>query len=388
MEKIKLAVVGIGSMGTHHMKAATNDIENATLVAICDIDAEKVKKASDEYKVPGYTDVDELFAKEKIDAIVIATPHYDHTTISVKAFEKNIHVLTEKPLAVHAGDAQKMTDAYDKAKVKNPDLQFAVMFQQRSNAMNVTIKKMIADNVLGKLIRATWIITTWFRTQAYYNNGGWRATWEGEGGGVLLNQCPHQLDLYQWFFGVPETIIAHAAFGKYHDIEVEDEVSAIFKHKEGMIGQFITTTTESVGTNRLEIMGENGKLIADEGKLTFTKTSMSMLKGIYDKDFKSKDVTTSDVPFESTDGAGHTYVTKRFCNAIQGKGDNVANGSEGINSLYLSNGIILSAHTKAPVQIPFEHNVYADLLQKFISESKNTKKKDAAGKTQDLKETF
>ena len=150
------------------------------------------------------------------------------------------------------------------------------MFQQRTHGFWRKIKEMIDQGQLGKLVRATWIITDWFRSQTYYNNGGWRATWKGEGGGVLLNQCPHNLDLYQWFFGMPQRVAGFASIGKYHHIEVEDEVTGFFEHANGMVGHFITTTAESPGTNRLEIVGELGKLVFEEGKLSFSKNQSSM----------------------------------------------------------------------------------------------------------------
>ena len=170
-----------------------------------------------------------------------------------------------------------MISAYEAALADTPHLKFAAMFQQRTHGYWRKIKELIDEGELGRLTRATWIITDWFRTQAYYDNGGWRATWSGEGGGVLLNQCPHNLDLYQWFVGLPARVAGFATLGKYHDIEVEDEVTGYFEYENGMVGHFITTTAESPGTNRLEIVGERGKLVFEGGKLMFYRNRSSML---------------------------------------------------------------------------------------------------------------
>ena len=202
-----------------------------------------------------------MLEHQALDAIIISTPHYDHTPITIAVLEKGIHVLVEKPIAVHVKDAHKMIAAYERAKQTTPNLIFAAMFMQRTYGHWRKIKALIDGGELGRLVRTTWLITDWFRTQSYYNNGGWRATWKGEGGGVLLNQSPHNLDLYQWFVGMPKRVTGFASLGKYHRIEVEDEVTAYFEHENGMIGHFITSTAESPGTNRLEMVGENGKLV-------------------------------------------------------------------------------------------------------------------------------
>ena len=196
---------------------------------------------------------------------------------------RGIHVLVEKPIAVHAKDARKMISAYETAKLQYPNLIFAAVFMQRTYGFWRVIKSMIDEGQLGRLVRTTWIITDWFRTQSYYDNGGWRATWKGEGGGVLLNQCPHNLDLYAWFLGMPKRVTGFASLGKHHRIEVEDEVTAFFEHENGMVGHFVTTTGESPGTNRLEIVGEQGKLIYEDQKLTFYRNQHSMFEQIEDR---------------------------------------------------------------------------------------------------------
>jgi predicted dehydrogenase len=242
---------------------------------------------------------------------------------------------------------------------------------------------------LGKLVRATWIITDWFRTQTYYNNGGWRATWKGEGGGVLLNQCPHNLDLYQWFFGMPRRVAGFASIGKYHKIEVEDEVTGYFEHENGMVGHFITTTAESPGTNRLEIVGELGKLVFEEGKLTFFQNQTSMFDFIKTSPaaWDRVEYQVQEIPYEESSEPGHITVTTAFANAIL-KGDKlIAPAAEGIRSLTLGNAIMLSSFQGHPVEIPIDEEAYEAKLQDLIRSS-NFQKEVKIGGMEDLSKSF
>jgi len=285
---------------------------------------------------------------------------------------RGVHVLTEKPIAVHTRDARKMIAAYEAAKQKHPDLVFAIMFQQRTYGFWRKIKDMIDGGELGRLVRATWIITDWFRTQAYYDNGGWRATWSGEGGGVLLNQCPHNLDLYQWFVGLPKRVTGMAAIGKYHNIEVEDEVSATFEYENGMVGHFITTTAESPGTNRLEIVGEKGRVVFEGGKLIFTRNAESMFDFINTcpRSFDKVENEVIDVEFEHHGEGGHRFMTENFANAILSGEKLIAPAPEGIRGLSLGNAIMLSSFLKQTVELPFDDDLYADKLAELARTSR------------------
>ncbi|MBN2305203.1 MAG: Gfo/Idh/MocA family oxidoreductase, partial [Anaerolineae bacterium] len=251
---IRLAVIGIGNIGRAHV-AHIDALPDVELVAVCDIDRAVADSFAQQYGADAYYSYQDLLKSAALDGIVVATPHYEHVQMTIDALTQGVHVLVEKPIAVHAKAARKMIAAYEAALKTRPDLVFAAMFMQRTYGYWQKIKDMITGGELGQLMRTTWIVTNWFRTQYYYDSGGWRATWRGEGGGVLLNQCPHNLDLYQWLVGMPQRVTGFAKFGKYHDIEVEDEVTTYFEHPDGMIGHFITTTAESPGTNRLEIVG-------------------------------------------------------------------------------------------------------------------------------------
>ena len=268
MTKVRIGLIGTGGMGMKHVRAISRS-ENFELVYVCDAIESRAERCADEFHTRPFTDYGKALTEGGAEAVVIATPHYFHPPIAAAAFAAGIHVLVEKPIAVHAAAAGRMVDAYQRERRKHPELVFAAMFMQRTYGYWKKIRDLLTGGDLGRLTRATWIVTDWFRTQYYYDTGGWRATWRGEGGGVLLNQCPHNLDLYQWFFGMPARVRGFVSLGKYHEIEVEDEVTAYFEHENGMVGHFITTTAESPGTNRLEIVGENGKLVFEDGVITF-----------------------------------------------------------------------------------------------------------------------
>jgi predicted dehydrogenase len=369
--KVKMAVVGVGGMGSNHVRDLAK-LGNVDLSAICDIEPATADRVAAEYHVRAYTDYRELLDQEKPQAITIATPHYDHTPIAIAAFERGIHVLTEKPLAVHVRDGNKMIAAYQHALQNLPDLQFAIMFQQRTQGFWRKIKSMIDGGELGRLTRTTWLITDWFRPQVYYDSGGWRATWGGEGGGVLLNQAPHNLDLYQWFVGMPKRITGLAAIGKYHKIEVEDEVTAVFEHENGMVGHFVTTTAESPGVNRLEIVGEKGRLVFEDGELLFYRNQQSMIEfsqasqKLWDKVPCQKEV----VDYEHGGRPGHSTVLENFANAILHGEPLVAPAVEGIRSLTLGNGIMFSSFLGQPLELPFDQDAYAARLEELIRNSR------------------
>lgn len=411
-DKVRIGIVGIGNMGSKHVKHVI-DLPNTELVAICDHYAERFEAAfaplnspdanasSDDDVKPDaeYTKADEqvtavaeecesrdyaarvaetaqfsdyaqMLDSVELDGVIIATPHYDHPDMSLMAFERGIHVLVEKPIAVHINAAQRMIDGYSAAKVAHPDLVFAAMFMQRTWGHWRKIKSMIEGGELGRLIRCSWLITDWFRTQSYYDSGGWRATWRGEGGGVLMNQCPHNLDLYQWFVGMPARAQGFVSFGKHHRIEVEDEVTAYFEHENGMVGHFITTTGESPGTNRLEIAGENGKLVYQDDEIVLFRNEWSSIKQIRDseKGFEAVPYTSKDIEYAPKTTHGHELIIENFADAILNGAELIAPAEEGLNSVAINNAIILSAHKRQMVDLPFDGDEFAALLEQYIAE--------------------
>jgi predicted dehydrogenase len=372
--KVRIGVIGIGNMGSIHVRDVAA-LENCELAAICDLVEERAARPAAEFGVPAYTDYRAMLAGTQLDAVIIATPHYDHTPISIECLSRGIHVLVEKPIAVHVNDARKMIAAYEQARQKFPGLVYAIMFMQRTYGFWRKIKDMIDAGELGRLIRTTWIITDWFRTQNYYDSGGWRATWSGEGGGVLLNQCPHNLDLYQWMVGMPTRVTGFAAIGKYHNIEVEDEVTGFFEHANGMVGHFITTTAESPGTNRLEIIGERGKLIFEDGRLTFFRNQVSMLEFIKTSphSFDKAAGAVEEIPYEHHGQPGHAILIKNFANAVLNGEQSealIAAAPEGLNSLTLANAIMYSSYLGKPLDLPIDADAYEARLQELIRGSR------------------
>jgi predicted dehydrogenase len=386
--KLKMAIVGVGNMGRLHARDI-HELDNTELVAVCDIERARADEAAAQYGVLAACDYRDLLAHASVDAILIATPHYDHTPISIAALQKGVHVLVEKPIAVHAADARSMIQAYETAQASHPDLVFAAMFMQRTYGHYRKIKEMIDGGELGRLVRASWIITDWFRTQIYYDSGDWRATWAGEGGGVLLNQCPHNLDLYQWFVGMPARVTGFAHIGKYHDIEVEDEVTAYFEHGDGMVGHFVTSTAESPGTNRLEIVGELGKLVLENEKLAFCRNRGSMLRFIEEATggFDKVDYSMEEVPFQHHGQPGHRLIIENFADAVL-KGDAlIAPAIEGLHSVMLGNAIMLSSFLNRTVEMPIDEDLYKKKLMELIQGSRYRKTKRDAGEV-DMGKSF
>ncbi len=385
-DKLKFAVIGVGIMGSSHIRDISKS-ENVALAAICDIDPQRAQNAAAAHDVPWYTDYKEMIDKEKLDGVVISTPHYFHTPIAIYAMQHGVNALSEKPEAVHVKDAHKMNDVFAAAQKKYPNLIFAVMFQNRTHGVYKKLKEMIDGGELGKLVRTTWIVTDWFRSQSYYDNGGWRATWRGEGGGVLLNQCPHNLDLYQWLVGLPNKVTGFAAIGKYHNIEVEDEVTAFFQHENGMVGHFVTSTAESPGTNRLEIIGENGKVVVESGKIMFTRNQQSMIDFLETTPelFAKVANTVEEVPYDTNSGSSHGLVIETFAAAIRDpKTKLIAHGTEGIRGLSLGNAIMLSSWLGRTVDLPLDEDLYEEKLNELIATSRFEKTVTGGGEIADV----
>jgi predicted dehydrogenase len=344
-----------------------DQVERLKFVAAADSFADNLKVVRDQYNVQGYTDGYEMIKSGTIDAILIATPHYFHPPYAIAGLKAGLHVLTEKPVSVTASAAQEVNEVA----AANPSLKYAAMFQLRTIPKWMKAKQLIAEGRLGRITRVTWIITTWFRTQKYYDGGAWRATWEGEGGGVLTNQCPHNLDLLQWLAGMPSKVSAHVALGKYHDIEVEDEVVATLHYPNGAVGTFITTTAETPGTDYLEIVGDKGKLILEGGHklkllenaepaLDFLKTSPTA--------WGTPAVTTYNI--ETPEGGSHREIMKNFVAAILDNAPLVASGVEGINSVELANAMIYSGLKHQPVDLPMDRKAFDAMLAELIEKSK------------------
>jgi predicted dehydrogenase len=351
------------------------------LAAVCDIDPTRLEPYS---KLPRFTSSKRLIRSGKVDAVLIATPHYAHTTIGIDALQQGLHVLVEKPISVHVADCQRLIAAHT-----NDKQVFAAMFNQRTDPRFQAIKKMIADGELGDLWRVNWIITDWFRTEAYYASGTWRATWKGEGGGVLLNQCPHNLDLLQWMTGMPARMRGYCTLGKYHNIEVEDEVTAYMEYANGATGVFVTSTGEAPGTNRLEISGDKGKVVVEGEKVIVTRNQIPMREfcKTSPERFARPPATVSELPFKGK-GAQHIEITQNFVDAILDGAPLIAPAEEGIRSVELANAMLYSSSIGKAVSLPLDGKAYEKFLKGLIRNSKLEKAEPVPAAQVDMSKSF
>ena len=373
MNEVRIGIIGLGFIGCMHATSlAKGDVPGAVLTAVCDSnpDREQWVKENLGENVTLFTDVDEFLTSNIIDGVMIATPHPFHTELAIKAFKNGLHVLVEKPAGVHTKEVRLMNEA-----AKEAGKVFSMMFNQRLNPLYKKLKDIIASGELGEIKRTTWIITNWFRAQSYYDQAGWRATWAGEGGGVLINQDPHQLDLWQWVIGMmPKRVRAFCHFGKHHTIEVEDDVTAYVEYENGATGTFVTSTGEAPGTNRLEINGDLGKIVVEDEKITFWRLSeptSEFNRTFKGKGFQQPECEKIDVPIE---GEINEYnwggIIQNWADAIANGTELIAPGEEGIKSLMLSNAMQLSTWTDNWVNLPIDEDLYYEHLQEQINKSK------------------
>jgi predicted dehydrogenase len=357
MDIVRIGIVGLGNMGRAHMaNIRAGKVPGMQVGALCE--SVGTLPALEEGET-GFTDVSEMIRSGKIDAILICTPHFSHTTIGIEALEQGLHVLVEKPISVHKADCERLIAAHkDKSKI------FAAMFNMRTNACFKKVKDLIDSGELGAVRRVHWEVTNWFRTNYYYATGGWRGTWKGEGGGVLMNQCPHNLDLFQWLFGMPDRVRGFCQFGRFHQVEVEDDVTAVFLYDSGTTATFVTSTGEAPGRNVLEISAENGRLTVTDGtKIHFQRNRTPMSKFCMEAEaaFAMPESWHMDIPVDAT-GGQHVEILQNFTNAIL-KGDKLLSpAEEGIRSVELANATLLSTWEDKTINLPMSAADYERIL--------------------------
>ncbi|MDD4495922.1 MAG: Gfo/Idh/MocA family oxidoreductase [Eubacteriales bacterium] len=370
MEKLRVGIVGIGAMGGAHAKTLMNgEVPGAILTAVCDTDPKKLEWAGKELgeSVLKFDNLETFLECGELDGVIIATPHYDHPPIAIKSFEKGLHVLVEKPAGVYTKQVREMNEAAEKSgKV------FCIMYCLRTNPTFSKVREIIKSGELGSLKRTNWIITTCYRSQSYYNSGGWRATWKGEGGGVLLNQSPHQLDLWQWICGMPVRVRAFMGFGKYHNIEVEDDVTAYVEYDNGATGIFLSSTGETPGSNRLEIVGDRGKLVLEDDKIVFWELEIPerQFNKDYQGGFGQPDCRKCEIKADG-EYTLHAGIMRDWVSAIFKGTPLLAPGYEGIKGLQISNAMHLSAWLDDWASIPVDEDLFYRELNKRIASSKD-----------------
>ena len=385
---LRVGIVGICFMGKVHVMSFTDKpmipnamVKNAKLTAVCDIDPEKLewaKSINPELKI--FTDFKEMLSSGEIDAVVVATPHYLHPIMGIEAIKQKIHVLVEKPVGVFTKNVEEL----NRVSEENKDVVFGLLFNQRTNPLFKKAKEIIDANGIGTFKRVNWIITNWYRPQKYYDNGEWRATWAGEGGGVLINQAPHQIDMWQWLCGMPNKVRAYCKFGENRDVEVETDVTAYVEYPNGGNGVFITSTHDAPGTNRLEIIGNNGKIVIENDQLSYKKllvpeNELNLIATADLRDpkntpqFEETIYTTKELG-EVPWGVEHALVIENWIDAIEGKDKLIAPGIEGIKALELINSMILSTFLNKEIDLPIDKDLYYEELMKRCATSKYKKK--------------
>lgn len=369
MAKVRLGIIGIGNIGTSHVKHFMDgECPEIELVAVCDINPDRLAWAKENLpeSIALFDDAITMLDSGLMEAVVVAVPHYDHPVLAKECFKRHLHVLVEKPAGVYAKAVREMNEMS-----KTAGVTFGMMFNQRTNCVYRKMKEIVDSGELGNIRRVSWLITNWYRSQIYYDSGAWRATWAGEGGGVLLNQCPHQLDMFQWICGLPKKVDAHVHLGKWHDIEVEDDVTAYFEFENGATGLFVTSTGDMPGSNRFEITLDKGKLVVEDDKLY--KWELDVAEPEFTKvntePFGQPKVTFSEV---ETDGENpqHVGVFNAFAANILHGTPLIADGTEGIRGVQLSNAMHMSAFLGHPVELPVDEDAYFAELQKRVATSR------------------
>ncbi len=371
MNTVRLGIVGMGNIGKHHADyLLAGKVPRGELTAVCSTSPHKLEA----YRAKGprvFDRAEKLIESREVDAVILATPHYQHTSLGIAALEAGLHVMVEKPISAHKADAERLIAVAQ----NHPDQIFAGMFQLRVEPRYQKIRGLIQNGELGRVVRVSWIITDWYRTEAYYASGGWRATWRGEGGGALLNQCLHNLDVMAWLLGRPARVRGFCQLGRYHNIEVEDNVTAYLEYANGATGVFITSTGEAPGTNRFEIAGTRGKVVLENNRLGFTRNETDMIE--FSKTakvgFSKPGVWNVEIPFENAP-APHASLMQNFIEAILDGAALIAPGEEGLQSVELANVILYSSLLGQTIELPMDGAAFEKQLLRLIAESKLEKK--------------
>jgi len=371
MQNVRIGIIGMGNIGKHHASyLLEGKVARCQLVAVCSTSPDKLA----DYAAKGvqvFGDALELIRSKTVDAVIIATPHYQHTTLGIAAFEAGLHLMVEKPISAHKADAERLIAAHQ----KNPKLVFGGMFQLRVEPRYEKIRALIRNGDLGEIVRVNWVNTDWFRGEAYYASSAWRATWKGEGGGVLLNQCLHNLDVLQWLLGMPVRVRGFCQLGRFHQIEVEDNVTAYLEWPNRATGVFVSSTGEAPGANRFEIVGTRGTLVLESGKLMFTRNAADMIEfsRTAKTGFSKPDAKTEEVPFLNA-ATPHAALMQNFVNAILDGEMLIAPGVEGIHSVELANVMVYSSLLGETVALPMSGPAWEEKLNQLIAESRLEKK--------------
>ena len=369
MNNLRLGVIGLGNIGQQHIKHIQSDaVERCVVTALS---SRNISPLAEELNAKHFTDYRDLIDSGLCDAVLIATPTMNHLDMGLYALNKGLHVLMEKPLGLSVEQGDQLLACADKDQV------FGLMLNQRVAPIFVKMKNVIDTGILGELQRTHWTMTNWFRPEVYFQVSDWRATWAGEGGGLLLNQCIHNIDIFQWLTGMPVSLQGFCGFGKYHNIEVEDEATAYFQYENGATGVFVGSTGESPGINRLDIVGDKGTMSFDGEKLLLTENSPST--SAYNKETKDMfgqpkthqlDITPCEVVNQ------HGVVINNFVEAILDGEELIAPAAQGMDSLAIANAILWSSWSGEKVNFPLSSSGYQEALEEKLAQSTLREKSD------------
>jgi len=385
MEKIRVGILGVGNQGSMYAKKIlSGECPEFELVSVADKNPARLQWIKENFtdKLNFYASLDEMLDSGTIDACLIEVPHYDHPASAIACMRRGVHVCVDKPAGVYTKQIREMNE-----EAKKHNVVFAMMFNQRTNHIYRKMHELVHSGKYGRIRRTNWLITNWYRPQAYYDSGDWRATWSGEGGGVLMNQCPHQLDMWQWICGMPKTVHAHIKYGQWHDIEVDDDVTAYVEYENGATGVFITSTGDAKGTNRFEIQLDKAKLVAEGDKLTILEYEVSEPEFTRTNKATFAQPAAKQVdPMLDGENPQHMGVIRAWGGAILRGEPLVAGGEEGIHGLSLANAMYLSDWTGKAVELPLDEDLFYEELMKRVATSR--RKTGANGEVVDVNDTF
>ncbi len=382
MARVRIGIAGLGNMGSTHARSIlAGKVDRLELAAVCDVGPARLAQFPG---VPGFASPEAMIGSGAVDAVLVATPHYSHPPIGIAALKAGLHVLVEKPIAVHKADAARLIAAHRK-----PAQVFAAMFNQRTDPYYAALRRLVQSGELGAVRRIHWTVTDWFRSEAYYASSAWRATWAGEGGGVLLNQCPHNLDLLQWIFGRPARVRAFCRFGRYHDIEVEDDVTAYLEFASGATAVFTASTGEAPGTNRLEISADGGRVVYEGDRIEILRNAVpaAEFSRTTTESFARPDTVSSTVTAPDH-GGQHNEILANFVAAILDGAPLIAPAAEGIHSVELANAMLMSTWRDRTVELPLNARAYQRRLQQRAAQSTFKKKAAPAATPEDFSRSF
>ncbi|RFA08135.1 dehydrogenase [Subtercola boreus] len=376
--RLRLGIIGYGAQGSLYAKfIADGLVPNTVIGAIADTDPAKAEAAGAAH--PGvalFADAVSMMDSGQVDAVVTCVPHFLHPQLGIEALSRGLHALVEKPAGVYT----KQVEQLNAVAAAHPELTFGIMFNQRNNPLYIRLKEIVDSGEIGDVLRSNWIITNWWRPQGYYDQSAWRATWGGEGGGVLVNQAPHQLDLWQWICGVPRSVFSKVAYGFARNIAVEDEVTVLADFGGGRTGVFVTATHDLVGTDRFEIQGSQGKIVVEDSAVaTVTRLvkperelseSMAMddVVRLFTGQLDTSELyTTETLRFDSPWGAQHSGVLANFAANVLDGTPLLAPGADGIIGVRLANAIHLSSWRGQEVGLDFDQEEFLDELNARIA---------------------